>query len=588
MKKIILALSLFLVSSSLFAWTIGPMNYQGRLLDGAGIPVGYPAPTTASFVVNIWDAPTGGNLKYSEQQNNITVNDGTYSFLVSTGVTTAGSWDIYLWNTPSLYLEIVVNGQTLTPRHLLAAAPFAFQANLALTTNNALALGGVSATQYQNTLASICVSGKGKWLELVSKCLGVGSSFPGPSRVSWNTLTASNDFSNLDLSRADISGIDFFGANLQKTIFNQTTYSVQGLGATDLSNSHWDSSTATDTAPAGSSPSNLSGAYFANMNMSKWSFYLNLSNVVGMSAANLSACPAVMPSDGTTTWECRLMYPAGSKYFLVGQGVNLSSNSAAASIKNGLSVLDLDVNALNARFLYAASFTGVLVTQNLVGSDLRMADFSYATLRNLSLSANTAGAVFAHSKFDKVLLASPSSCINGSYIDAELISVIFGSCVYGVDFTSATLRDVTFTDVVDTVNFTSSALINVVLDKTLSNSTFNGTRFYNGLFVANLYSGNSNTFNNVFFSGGRLSGNFLWQVFTGTITFQDVVFDHVNLCSATIPLIDKSVPSADLKNDFWGAAVCPNGHLLAGAGDTCNTGTRMTASQGSCDITGIP
>jgi len=586
MKKIILALSLCFASSSLFAWTIGPMNYQGRLLDNNGIPV----TGTYNFTVNIFDALTGGTLKFSELQSNIVVNDGVYSFLVSTGVTQSGTWDINLWNTPSLYLEIIVNGQTLTPRHLLASTPFAFQANLALTTNNALALGGVSATQYQNTLASICVSGKGKWLELVSKCLGIGSSFPGPTRVNWNTLTASNDFSNLDLSRADISGIDFFGANLQKTIFYQTTYAVQGLGAADLSNSHWDAAIAIDATPVGNAPSKLNGAYFANMDMSKWSLYVNLSDMAGMSAANLSACPAALPS----SWECRLMYPAGSKYFLLGQGVNLSANSAAASVTNGYSFLDLDVNALLGAMLFRASFEGVLVTQNLTNPSLSspmnlvQADFNYATLKNILLVANVASATFNNTKFSNVSIGSPGSCVNGSYINAELSSVVVNTCMYGADFTSATLRDVTFTDTVDTANFTSSVLINVAIDKTLSNSTFNGTHFYNGLFVANLYSGNSNTFNNVFFSGGRLSGNFLWQVFTGTITFQNVVFDHVNLCSATIPLVDKTVPSADLKNDFWGAAVCPNGHLLTGAGDTCNTATRMTSSSGSCDTASIP
>src|SRR6478736_272553 len=131
------------------------MNYQGRLLDNVGVPV----TGSYNFIVRIYDAPTGGTLKFSEQQNSIAVNDGVYSFLVSTGTSPTGSWDINLWNTPTLYLEIEVNSQTLAPRHLLASTPFAFQANLALTTNNALALGGKSAG---NVLQDICTAGKGK------------------------------------------------------------------------------------------------------------------------------------------------------------------------------------------------------------------------------------------------------------------------------------------------------------------------------------------------------------------------------------------------------------------------------------------
>src|SRR6478609_9430988 len=136
MKKISSFIVLFILSASAFAWTIGPMNYQGRLLDNAGIPV----TGSYNFIVRIYDAASGGALKFSEQQNSIAVNDGVYSFLVSTGTNSTGAWDIALWNTPQLFLEIEVNGQTLSPRHLMAATPYAYQANLALRTNNALAL----------------------------------------------------------------------------------------------------------------------------------------------------------------------------------------------------------------------------------------------------------------------------------------------------------------------------------------------------------------------------------------------------------------------------------------------------------------
>src|SRR6478609_3727878 len=120
MKKISGFMVLFLLSASAFAWTIGPMNYQGRLLDNAGIPL----TGSYNFKVRIYDALSGGTLKFSEQQNNIAVDDGVYSFLVSTGTSPTGTWDINLWNTPSLYLEIEVNSQTLSPRHLLASTRF--------------------------------------------------------------------------------------------------------------------------------------------------------------------------------------------------------------------------------------------------------------------------------------------------------------------------------------------------------------------------------------------------------------------------------------------------------------------------------
>ena len=60
MKKISSFIILCVLCSPVFAWTIGPMNYQGRLLDNAGIPV----TGSYNFVVKIYNDPTTGTLKY--------------------------------------------------------------------------------------------------------------------------------------------------------------------------------------------------------------------------------------------------------------------------------------------------------------------------------------------------------------------------------------------------------------------------------------------------------------------------------------------------------------------------------------------
>ena len=54
------------------ATPVGPMNYQGRLLDNQGIPV----TGNYTFTVRIYNDPVSGTLKYSEVHNNVAVNDG--------------------------------------------------------------------------------------------------------------------------------------------------------------------------------------------------------------------------------------------------------------------------------------------------------------------------------------------------------------------------------------------------------------------------------------------------------------------------------------------------------------------------------
>jgi len=610
MKKISSFILLVLLSSSVFAWTIGPMNYQGRLLDSAGIPIGYPTPTTANFVVNIWDAPTNGNLKYSEQQNNITVDDGTYSFLVSTGVTTAGSWDIYLWNTPSLYLEIVVNGQAMTPRHLLAAAPFAFQANLALTTNNALALGGISATQYGNTLASICKSGKGKWLELANAgagaCLGVGASFPGPTRVSWTTLTASSDFSNLDLTRADISGIDFSGGGgnpvyMTNTIFKQTTYSVAGMTAVNLTNTVWDAATATDaSAFTVASNTSLAGATMKNMDMSKW----NLSAIVTnsklqyFSAAYLSVCPAavfgyVFPNT-SGVWKCNLMRAAGSQYFMVGPYANLSTTSAAATTVYGEVLLDVD--SFDNTDTSAVNFSGVTLTQSFLNGFFYNANLTSTTLRNINFTNTNFNGTFIRVKMENVIIGSGVSMNNNDWTEAKLTNVRISSYPYNTNFTRATLTNVDFDNGVQAPNFTDAVLTNVRTSYLADvNTKFVRTRIMGDFNVAGINgtSAPSMLFQNVEFDGATVSGALTDVNFTGTIKFTHTVFKNLDLCSVSMPLAG-GAPHAELADVKWeGAVECPDGSDVAGSATlysgTCNYLTRMTnpITVGNCTA-GIP
>jgi hypothetical protein len=100
------------------------VNFQGRLLDGSGVPVTQDG---MAFTVGVWSDATStlpAHLKYKESHT-VNVNDGVYSFPVGSGTPISGSYGASLYaNNSSLWLEITVQGETLTPRHRLLSAPY--------------------------------------------------------------------------------------------------------------------------------------------------------------------------------------------------------------------------------------------------------------------------------------------------------------------------------------------------------------------------------------------------------------------------------------------------------------------------------
>lgn len=597
------------------AWAdtaVGPMNYQGRLLDNSGIPV----TGSYDFIARVYDASSGGTLKYQETHSSVDVDDGVYSFLVGTQTKDAGdsTWSIELWNCCSnLYLEISVNGETLSPRHRLAAAPYAFQATLALTTNNALALGGKAASEYDNILADICVSSKGKWLELVEQCLGIGASFPGPTLANWSTLTASSNFTSLDLTKADVSGIDFSGADLTGTVFKKTDYSVEGMSGATLRDTEWNSATAADaSAYTVSASTNLQGATFKNLDMSRW----NLSNVpVGniskLSAADLSGCPVDLPSN----WQCKDEGLSTNNSFLLGPGVNLSAGSAASSFKFGSSYLNLGKEALANSNLNGASFVGNVINQNFNNVDLTDVNFSYATITNSIFSGGSTRIInskFVNARIDRPVITNGVVFDAADFTEADLNYVKFQQDILtGANFSGATLHGVGFAGI-QNGDFTGAVLDGVYIDGNHGNNNFTYARFYNGFRHGPIATPNysylgGSTFNNLTFVGGTLSGDFhgaTFGVYPGSsINFDNVIWQHLDLCGSNIlsAFVDQSYSAPygydDMKTvstPAIGTALaqveCPHGEDITGGASHCGSGSLvMTPISNPANCTaGVP
>jgi len=234
------------------------INYQGRLLDSAGIPVGYPTAVNLGFVIDIWNDPTAttpANKLYEETQT-VNVNDGVYAFQIGAGTPSSGfSWNpTSLFNTSSpRYVELTIGGNTLTPRFQLLSAPFTLQSG---NTDN---LGGQPPSYYAtlsqvnnlqgqidalNNMVSCNQHANTKWSNnqgfcfggstAMSKCKAMdfsGEAFPG-------VLVTSSDCTGSSFKGTDFTGATFTGSTLMTgaDFSNTNMTNVTFQSSTDLSN----------------------------------------------------------------------------------------------------------------------------------------------------------------------------------------------------------------------------------------------------------------------------------------------------------------------------------------------------------------
>jgi len=118
---------------------VAPANiitYQGRLLDATGVP---ESAASVSVVFTLYDSLAAGTCLWSNSSatcattttRTVTLTDGLFS--ENLGDTTLASpysaiADSVFADNAAVYLEVIVEGETLTPRKRLTAAPYAVNA----------------------------------------------------------------------------------------------------------------------------------------------------------------------------------------------------------------------------------------------------------------------------------------------------------------------------------------------------------------------------------------------------------------------------------------------------------------------------
>ena len=117
-KVILLTLSLILlVSLSVIADVPDEITYQGRLLYN-----GNPVTTATSVVFRLFEASSGGSAVWTETHSSVTPDsNGIYTVVLGSTVAIPDDYD-------ALWLELVVDGNTLAPRKKLTSSPFVLRA----------------------------------------------------------------------------------------------------------------------------------------------------------------------------------------------------------------------------------------------------------------------------------------------------------------------------------------------------------------------------------------------------------------------------------------------------------------------------
>ncbi|MEW5924641.1 MAG: hypothetical protein AB1746_11700 [Candidatus Zixiibacteriota bacterium] len=128
-------LIMLVISSISMSSTPQLINYQGRLLDEAGLPV---PDGNYNISFKIYDALTGGIQKWAETQSGVPVTDGLFSIVMGSSEPLSDT----VFDGEDRYLEISFDGQALSPRIQFTSVGYAHR----ISTVDGASAGKLSGT----------------------------------------------------------------------------------------------------------------------------------------------------------------------------------------------------------------------------------------------------------------------------------------------------------------------------------------------------------------------------------------------------------------------------------------------------------
>ena len=127
-----------------FAATPQVIDYQGYLMENSAAVTG-----TKSITFSLYDASTGGSLLCTSGAQSVTVTKGVFTYQIGTSGCTLSSVDF----DSAVYLELSVEGTTMSPREQVAGSAYSVQTkamNVVFTPT-----GNVAATDVQSAIAEL-------------------------------------------------------------------------------------------------------------------------------------------------------------------------------------------------------------------------------------------------------------------------------------------------------------------------------------------------------------------------------------------------------------------------------------------------
>jgi len=128
--------ALLLAAATAYSQIPAKLNYQVMLTDDADQPL---ADQTVTMVFSIFDVESGGAAVWSETHSPTTNSIGVVSVILGSITPVIFDFDLPLW------LEVEVDGETLSPRRTLTAAPYA---GYAAGSSDSERLGNIDASEY--------------------------------------------------------------------------------------------------------------------------------------------------------------------------------------------------------------------------------------------------------------------------------------------------------------------------------------------------------------------------------------------------------------------------------------------------------
>ena len=132
------------------SFTVNSIAFNARLTDTGGAPV----TGSHALAFGLYDTGSGGAALWTENVSGASFSTEGVAF-VELGAITALNATIF--DGRKLFLEVSVDGTTMSPRLAVVAVPYAFRAAVA---NNALSLNGLTDTMIQRRVTGTCTAGQ--------------------------------------------------------------------------------------------------------------------------------------------------------------------------------------------------------------------------------------------------------------------------------------------------------------------------------------------------------------------------------------------------------------------------------------------